>query len=683
MRKQQQKNAQLTKHDAFVYWSSSCAVCWWPIFRKLGTCSTTDALSPRTLLTENICESVHQILQHSPAEKNETKTAQLTKHDAFLYWSSSCAIGGGRQPGSLADATQDCSTSEDFSPRTVLTKNICRCVHHILQHFLTTMPFLTVSAMTYSWMASTAPQADSWWLGHVEPDDVVIADIAGQALDIFLHGPESAHKNGIGKTFTHTSIPIHHAHSKKMQKQQQQNAQLTKHDAFVYWTSSCAVCWWPIFRKLGTCSTTDALSPRTLLTENICESVQQILQHSTAEKKREKKTAQLTKYDAFLYWSSSCPICLADATQDCSTWEHFSPRTVLTKNICRCVHHILQHIPTTMPFLTVSAMTYSWMASTAPQADSWWLGHVEPDDVVIADIAGQALDIFLHGPESAHKNGIGKTFTHTSIPIHHAHSKKMQKQQQQNAQLTKHDAFVYWTSSCAVCWWPIFRKLGTCSTTDALSPRTLLTENICESVQQILQHSTAEKKREKKTAQLTKYDAFLYWSSSCPICLADATQDCSTWEHFSPRTVLTKNICRCVHHILQHIPTTMPFLTVSAMTYSWMASTAPQADSWWLGHVEPDDVVIADIAGQALDIFLHGPESAHKNGIGKTFTHTSIPIHPCTLLKKCKNNNSKMLNSPNMMPLFTGRLPVQCAGGWFSGSLAPAPRRTPCRLGHF
>ena len=41
-------------------------------------------------------------------------------------------------------------------------------------------------------------------------------------------------------------------------------------------------------------------------------------------------------------------------------------------------------------------------------------------------------------------------------------------------------------------------------------------------------------------------------------------------------------------------------------------------------------VVIADIAGQALDIFLHGPESAHKNGFVKTFTHTSIPIHPCT-----------------------------------------------------
>ena len=50
-----------------------------------------------------------------------------------------------------------------------------------------------------------------------------------------------------------------------------------------------------------------------------------------------------------------------------------------------------------------------------------------------------------------------------------------------------------------------------------------------------------------------------------------------------------------------------------------------------------DDVVIADIGGQALDILLHGPESAHKNGIVKTFIHTSIPIHtPCTLLKKKK-----------------------------------------------
>ena len=74
----------------------------------------------------------------------------------------------------------------------------------------------------------------------------------------------------------------------------------------------------------------------------------------------------------------------------------------------------------------------------------------------------------------------------------------------------------------------------------------------------------------------------------------------------------------------------MPFLTTCTTLLSCLASPALQADSWWLGHVEPDDVVIADIAGQALNIFLHGPESAHKNGIVKTFTHTSIPIHPRT-----------------------------------------------------
>ena len=86
--------------------------------------------------------------------------------------------------------------------------------------------------------------------------------------------------------------------------------------------------------------------------------------------------------------------------------------------------------------------------------------------------------------------------------------------------------------------------------------------------------------------------------------------------------------------------------------------------------MEPDDVVIADTGGQALDIVLHGPESAHKNDIVKTFTHTSIPIHPCTLLKQ---TNSKTINSPNMTPSFSPYLPVQCAGGRRPANLAPAP----------
>ena len=146
----------------------------------------------------------------------------------------------------------------------------------------------------------------------MEPDDVVIADIGGQALDIVLHGPESAHKNGILKTFTHTSIPI---------------------------------------------------QPRTLLKKR--------------GGKKKKKINSPNKMPSF-----SCPLpvpcgggrrpgSLAPGPQDCSTSEAFSPRTVLTENICRCVQHKLQHFQTTMPFLTTSTITLSCLASAALQADSW------------------------------------------------------------------------------------------------------------------------------------------------------------------------------------------------------------------------------------------------------------------------------------------------------------------------
>ena len=88
--------------------------------------------------------------------------------------------------------------------------------------------------------------------------------------------------------------------------------------------------------------------------------------------------------------------------------------------------------------------------------------------------------------------------------------------------------------------------------------------------------------------------------------------------------------------------------------------------------MEPDDVIIADIGDQALNIFLHGPQSAHKNGIVKTNIRSHMhSTHPCTLLKQKK---SKPLNSPNMTPSFTGPLPVQCAGELLSGSLADAPQ---------
>ena len=88
----------------------------------------------------------------------------------------------------------------------------------------------------------------------MEPVDVVIADIAGQALDIFLHGPESAHKNGILKTFTHTSIPIHPCTLLKNEKEKERAKRSTdQYDAFVYWSSSCPLWCWATARKLGTC----------------------------------------------------------------------------------------------------------------------------------------------------------------------------------------------------------------------------------------------------------------------------------------------------------------------------------------------------------------------------------------------------------------------------------------------
>ena len=106
----------------------------------------------------------------------------------------------------------------------------------------------------------------------MEPDDVVIADIEGQALDIFLHGPESAHKNGILKTFTHTSIPMQPRTLKKTNKKQ-----LTKHDAFVE-LSKVVVGDGQEAWQLLLSTAPRPRPPRTVLTENICRCVEQILE---------------------------------------------------------------------------------------------------------------------------------------------------------------------------------------------------------------------------------------------------------------------------------------------------------------------------------------------------------------------------------------------------------------------
>ena len=59
-----------------------------------------------------------------------------------------------------------------------------------------------------------------------------MADIAGQALDIFLHGSEFAHKNGIVKADFLFHMHSHsRMHTPKTNKEQ--NPHLTKHHAFV------------------------------------------------------------------------------------------------------------------------------------------------------------------------------------------------------------------------------------------------------------------------------------------------------------------------------------------------------------------------------------------------------------------------------------------------------------------
>ena len=255
-----------------------------------------------------------------------------------------------------------------------------RCVQHKLQ---TDNSALSNTLQSFPAWLQQLPRppgdSDTW-------TDVVIADIGGQALDIFLHGPESAHKNDIVKTFTHTSNPI---------------------------------------------------QPCTLL------------------KKKKKKKGKSSTHQMTL--SLSCPLpvqsgsgrppgSLAHAPHDCSTSQAFPPRTVLTENICRCVQHKLQHLPTTMPFLTTSTICLSCLAS-APSPGwllvtrtrgAWWCryrGH------------WRSGPRHLSPNQSLRTRMSVKTFTHTSIPIQPCTLLK-QTNKQENPQLTKHDAFVELSSSC-------------------------------------------------------------------------------------------------------------------------------------------------------------------------------------------------------------------------------------------
>ena len=75
------------------------------------------------------------------------------------------------------------------------------------------------------------------------------------------------------------------------------------------------------------------------------------------------------------------PGSLADAPHDCSTSEDFLPTTVLTENLCRYVQQILSDRMPTMPFLTTSTITLNflhgfssspgWLLVTRTRG-AWW-----------------------------------------------------------------------------------------------------------------------------------------------------------------------------------------------------------------------------------------------------------------------------------------------------------------------
>ena len=114
-----------------------------------------------SLLSEADFSHIHSHTHSMHTPKKKKKALNLPNMMPSFTGPLPVHRGDGRRSGGLALASEDCSTSEAFPPRTVLTENICRCVQQILQHFTTKMPFLTTSRITFSCLASVAPQADS------------------------------------------------------------------------------------------------------------------------------------------------------------------------------------------------------------------------------------------------------------------------------------------------------------------------------------------------------------------------------------------------------------------------------------------------------------------------------------------------------------------------------------------
>ena len=124
---------------------------WWCHYRGHWR-SGPRHLSPRSRVCaqEWHCKDIHSHIHshtpmHTPKKRKRKKKKKkkrekkknnkmLNSPNMMLSFTGPLPVhcGGGRRPGSLADALHDCSTSEAFLPTTVLTENLCRCVQQIL-----------------------------------------------------------------------------------------------------------------------------------------------------------------------------------------------------------------------------------------------------------------------------------------------------------------------------------------------------------------------------------------------------------------------------------------------------------------------------------------------------------------------------------------------------------------------
>ena len=134
-------------------------------------------LSPRSgvCAQEWYSEDIHShIISHPPMHTPKNNSLNSPNMSSFTG-PLPVQCGRGRRPGSLADAPQDCSTSEALRPcrpGTVLTENICRYVQQILEPalgpLLECFLYIETNKQGSLWLLCTAPcRKDLVWC-HLE-----------------------------------------------------------------------------------------------------------------------------------------------------------------------------------------------------------------------------------------------------------------------------------------------------------------------------------------------------------------------------------------------------------------------------------------------------------------------------------------------------------------------------------